>query len=147
MSGWSDLVICFIPGRILICSIKIPHYGNYFHPCGTRNPSPCSLKHDKVGMNLPSFNMPIRRHFWNRQAWHAFLRRFVISHIPFAGHEYSIFPEMKNKWKIYPDGKCKRNRFPVSKNSTTALFNHVFPFTINQCQNGININCLEHVVM
>jgi len=40
----------------------------------------------------PSFSMPTARHFWNRQAWHALRRRFVISQPPKAGHVYSILP-------------------------------------------------------
>lgn len=43
----------------------------------------------------PSLNIPVRRHFRKRQAWHAFLLRLFISHSLDAGHVYSIFP-----WKI-----------------------------------------------
>ena len=59
-------------------------------------------------VSLPSFSIPIRRHFWNRQAWHAFLRRFVISHMPFAGQEYSIFPEIRNVQILITQVACNQ---------------------------------------
>ena len=43
----------------------------------------------------PSFSMPIRMHFWKRQAWQAFRRRLLISQSLDAGHVYSMFPAMK----------------------------------------------------
>lgn len=45
----------------------------------------------------PSFSIPDRRHFLNRQAWQAFLRRLFISHSPLAGQVYSILPDSKDK--------------------------------------------------
>ena len=46
----------------------------------------------QLSLYWPSFNMPIWRHFWKRQAWHAFLLRFVITQLLVAGHVYSMFP-------------------------------------------------------
>lgn len=43
----------------------------------------------------PSFSMPIRMHFWKRQAWQAFRRRLLISQSLEAGHVYSMFPAME----------------------------------------------------
>lgn len=36
--------------------------------------------------------MPIRRHFWKRQAWQALRLRLLISQLLVAGHVYSMLP-------------------------------------------------------
>lgn len=41
----------------------------------------------------PSLIMPARRHFWNRHAWHDFLRLLVISQSFTTGQLYSMLPE------------------------------------------------------
>lgn len=47
--------------------------------------------------DLPSLIIPACRHLRKRQAWHAFLRRLVISHSFFTGQLYSMLPGRRNK--------------------------------------------------
>lgn len=60
----------------------------------------------------PSFSIPIRRHFRNRQAWHAFRRRLFISQSLLAGQVYSILP----KWEYEIDEKL----IPSIKNAVNT---------------------------
>jgi hypothetical protein len=54
-------------------------------------------------------SMPIRRHFWKRQAWHDLRLRLVISQLPFAGQLYSMLPVcIKEKCTCMRDIKGRR---------------------------------------
>lgn len=50
--------------------------------------------------DLPSLIIPACRHLRKRQAWHAFLRRLVISHSLLTGQLYSMLPRRRKTWKV-----------------------------------------------